>query len=107
MGAPAIAQQGSLAPYGSAEHIRRARVHSIRRAGERYGLLFSWQDVIEHEEMIRLGIAREIGRGGFAYLYEIQGEVRSYFAVFNRRLDCITTYLRGTHEWTGTMRRAR
>lgn len=92
---------------GSPDHIRRCRFHAIRRAAERYGLLFEVNDVIEHEEMIRLGLARQIGGAGNDALFEIQGEFRSYFAIYHRDIGCIATYLRGAHEWTGTMRRAR
>lgn len=94
-------------PRGGPDHIRRCRYHAINRAAQRYGLRFELQDVIEHEEMIRLGLAREIGHGGEGYLYEIQGEHRAYYAVYHRDTGVIATYLRGPHEWTGTMRRAR
>lgn len=92
---------------GSEDHLRRCRHHAIKRAAERYGLIFTEQDVMEHEQMIRLGLAKEIGRGGFGYLYEIQGEHRPYYPVYQRDIGAIATYLRGPHEWTGSMRRAR
>lgn len=92
---------------GSEEHLRRCRHHAIKRAAERYGLIFTEQDVMEHEQMIRLGLAKEIGRGGYGYLYEIQGEHRPYYPVYLRDIDAIATYLRAPHEWTGSMRRAR
>lgn len=93
--------------HGSREHIRRCHQHAIRRAAERYGLRFDVRDVVEHEEMIRLGLAHRIGGAGNGGLYEIQGENRPYYAVHHEDIGTIVTYLRGPHEWTGTMRRAR
>lgn len=92
---------------GSPEHIRRCRLHAIRRAAERYGLRFTVQDVIEHEEMIRLRLAKLLGTSRHGTLYEIQGEHRPYYAVYIPRLSVIATYLRARHEWIGSFRRAR
>lgn len=95
--------------YGSEGHRAAARHHAIRRAAERYGLLFVLRDVIEHEAMIRYGLTKLVlwsgGRRGRAELHEIQGEFRSYFAVFKPEIACICTYIRGPHEWPARCRR--
>ncbi|MGX5776963.1 hypothetical protein [Methylorubrum zatmanii] len=103
----AAAIQVEQTDRGSPEHIRRCRLHAIRRAAERYGLRFTVQDVIEHEEMIRLRLAKLLGTSRQGALYEIQGEHRAYYAVYIPRFSVIATYLRARHEWIGSLRRAR
>jgi hypothetical protein len=85
-------------------HLYRARGHAQTQARRKLGIYLSIGEIRQHEDVVRRRAGRLMGSDGPSeqkILYEIPGDIRPFYAVFDQSLDGIVTYLRGPHEWLG------
>jgi hypothetical protein len=85
-------------------HLYRARGHAQAQARMKLGIYLPISEIRRHEEIVRRRAGRFMGSDGPSeqkILYEIPGELRPFYAVFDKSIDGIVTYLRGPHEWLG------